>query len=785
MLLPTPKKPKEPCNLAPAMQQLDVNPFDIGLFYQKAKIPDAEKYLAFNNCWKPDPNFVFPVSIEAGKNRSFLHSWLQQFPWLAYSESVNGAFCKICIFFGNLSSCKNAGKLNKLLKSPYTYWTGAKYKFTTHQNSQIHQNALLSYATFEKIMQQKAVPIDVCMNRASQKIIEDNRKKLIPIIETVILCGRQNFALRGHRDDATNWDKGNPGNFQSLLNYRVKGGDTILKDHFQRAPKNATYRSKSVQNELIQCCADFIRNKLTTEIKKAKYFSVLADEANDYSNKEQMSFIIRFVDENDEIREEFLEFVHCPKGIKGEQICELIKETVENLGLDMRDCRGQGYDGAGNMAGKYIGAAALIKQDYKSAVYVHCAAHRLNLCVVAACKIQMIKNMMNTIQRASQFFSNSPKRQSYLEKNIKSIYPESVHTKLIDVCRTRWIERIDGIVRFEEMMAAIIETWQEMKLNEDDIFNTETSTDAAGLYTKCRSFEFIIALVVTRECFYRIRGATILLQARNNMDIMKGYTIMGDLKTTLIEVRDNIETYHHEWFIRAEQLAKEINTNVDVPRLCGMQTLRENYNVQTPEEYYRVSISVPFLDHLITQLDARFSTEQLVQAKGFALIPQVMKKLSMESPEKWKEEVRSFLCHYILDVPHPLDIEAELDIWKVFWDNKEKSCLPDRLYKTLKEINPKVFPNIHTALKILATLPITTCEAERSISVIRRLKAYLRSTMTQTRFNGLALLHVHQEIDINTEEVLDMFARKHSRRMQMVNILDSDKNDEQDDSEWY
>ena len=56
--------------------------------------------------------------------------------------------------------------------------------------------------------------------------------------------------------------------------------------------------------------------------------------------------------------------------------------------------------------------------------------------------------------------------------------------------------------------------------------------------------------------------------------------------------------------------------------------------------------------------------------------------------------------------------------------------------------------------------------------------------MTQTRFNGLALLHVHQEIDVNTEEVLDIFARRHSRRMQMLNILDSNKDVEQDDNEW-
>ena len=57
--------------------------------------------------------------------------------------------------------------------------------------------------------------------------------------------------------------------------------------------------------------------------------------------------------------------------------------------------------------------------------------------------------------------------------------------------------------------------------------------------------------------------------------------------------------------------------------------------------------------------------------------------------------------------------------------------------------------------------------------------------MTQTRFNGLALLHVHQEIDVNTEKVLDIFARRHSRRMQMLNIFDSNKDVEQDDNEWY
>ena len=44
--------------------------------------------------------------------------------------------------------------------------------------------------------------------------------------------------------------------------------------------------------------------------------------------------------------------------------------------------RGQGYDGAGNMAGKFSGGRARIKEIVPSAEYVHCYAHTLNLSVV-------------------------------------------------------------------------------------------------------------------------------------------------------------------------------------------------------------------------------------------------------------------------------------------------------------------------------------------------------------------------------------------------------------------
>ena len=50
------------------------------------------------------------------------------------------------------------------------------------------------------------------------------------------------------------------------------------------------------------------------------------------------------------------------------------------MSLDMKNCRGQCYDGAGAMAGKVRGVAAGIASDYPDAHYTHCASHQLSDC---------------------------------------------------------------------------------------------------------------------------------------------------------------------------------------------------------------------------------------------------------------------------------------------------------------------------------------------------------------------------------------------------------------------
>ena len=138
-------------------------------------------------------------------------------------------------------------------------------------------------------------------------------------------------------------------------------------------------------------------------MRDSKFFSVLADEAQYCSNKEQMPVIIRFVDKNKKIREEFFRFMLCDSGVSGEALAKVRKDSVKEIGLDMKDCRGQGYDGARNMAGKCAGAAARIRSEYPLPIYMHCTSHKLNLCVASSCSVQLVKNMMDTVRVISDF----------------------------------------------------------------------------------------------------------------------------------------------------------------------------------------------------------------------------------------------------------------------------------------------------------------------------------------------------------------------------------------------
>ena len=126
-------------------------------------------------------------------------------------------------------------------------------------------------------------------------------------------------------------------------------------------------------------------------------------------------------------------------------------------------------------------------------------------------------------------------------------------------------------------------------------------------------------------------------------------------------------------------------------------------------------------------------------------------------------------------MPFPASLPNELLRWQDLWKSKEKDRLPSNLLQTLGVCDSDTFPNIHALLIIGCTLPISSAEAGRSFSLLRRLKTYTRSTMGEERMSDLAAIAIHYEVVIPVEDVCQRFVSTNPRRMFAKSLFDEQK----------
>ena len=217
-------------------------------------LSDSEKYAVLTNAWQPDSNYKFPAS--GNRNLKFQHSWLQSFPWLTYSPSEDGVYCRYCFLFAPEHVGARASQLTcSLVQNSFRQWKKAIEKFEEHQLKQFHLHAKEAAQDFIDIHSGKRLDIACEIEQGRLKQKQANRIKLILIAEAIILVGRQGLSLRGHRDDGPlNLDLPieNDGNFRAILRFAIQQGNKILEEHITNGPANATYVSHRIQNEMIK-----------------------------------------------------------------------------------------------------------------------------------------------------------------------------------------------------------------------------------------------------------------------------------------------------------------------------------------------------------------------------------------------------------------------------------------------------------------------------------------------------------------------------------------------------
>ena len=347
------------------------------------------------------------------------------------------------------------------------------------------------------------------------------------------------------------------------------------------------------------------------------------------------------------VTEEFLPFVSTTS-ITGEELHALLTTEIRKHGLNPDYIMGQGYDGAGNMAEKCQGHSS-----YPNAKCVHCRNHCLNLAIVMpvdwlidccftarqhkkaisrrchACKIAFVQSLFTVVGDILFFLTNSPKRQAAY----------SAHTNnaeiFIKLCPTRWSLHSESVSAFLRNFEATAETLVDLQSNHD----TKTMSSGSSLHKAIQSFDFIIALCVVGKPLDTLNPLSNSMQDPT-CDLVKASEHAMALHVVCFKNRrkkDDVQYYDEIWDA-AITLANQQNVAVDRLRTAGRQQHRNNVPAPTVKDYWRLSLFLPFMDHLRTELENRLwiphpplKAQYLTSNKIIHLIPVMWEDIKIES----------------------------------------------------------------------------------------------------------------------------------------------------------
>ena len=418
------------------------------------------------------------------------------------------------------------------------------------------------------------------------------------------------------------------------------------------------------------------------------------------------------------------------------------------------------------MQGCHAGVATRLSRLYPLAQPVHCQGHRMNLVVLATVKIREVENAVGFIDEYYKFYQYSARRMETLQAARATAGGDQARAGQQKMWgRIRWVQRQQSLHVICIGFPVLIRCLWSFDSAE---FNTDTSSQAMALATALTQTGTMFAIWATRWVLLPLKRLTTEIQAED-LDVFDAFNRVQTALSTLKGYRANVDAEHHRLWEEVEAVRDELDLGPGLkPRYSKHQMNRSNYDVDTAEEHYKLAVTTRLLDNIILSLTDRFS-ESLPFMSVFWLMPS--KAGTPASVDTLLQRLRPALDFYKDDVAEvciggvytDVEVRAELDQWTIACAGATQPCT--KVSQALRRARDLGLPCIERLLVLLLTIPVTTCGCERSMSALRRLKTYLRSTMGDARLSSLATLHVHTDIDVPLDELVDRFLAARDRRI--------------------
>ena len=177
----------------------------------------------------------------------------------------------------------------------YTNWKDATVRFSTHEASSCHKEAL--FKVIHVTLPASTTPdVALCISSQHQKDCLECRQCFFKLLSNVRFLAHQGLPLRGHGDESES-------NFTQLLRLRGEDDSRIEQWLKKRTDK---YTSSGIQNEILTVMAKKVLHGLTTSIQSAPFISIMIDETTDKANKEQVVICFRWVDNELDVHKDFI-----------------------------------------------------------------------------------------------------------------------------------------------------------------------------------------------------------------------------------------------------------------------------------------------------------------------------------------------------------------------------------------------------------------------------------------------------------------------------------------------
>ncbi|XP_043483534.1 uncharacterized protein LOC122511996 [Leptopilina heterotoma] len=674
--------------------------------------------------------------------------------WLCFSPSTGKIYCFLC----KLLSTSTYVALGK---EGYCDWKHASERVRQHELSKNHLNSVIVFST----RLNEVNCIDRKLQEQASEVAGYWREVLKRVVSTVTFIAERGLAFRGLDEIIGSPNNGNFLGIMELISQFDPFLAAHMKEYGNKGSGHTSYLSSTVVEDIIFLMGKEVLREIVARIKIAKYYSISVDSTADEGHIDQLTVVIRYVENLNPV-ERFLTFIpNC--GHTGKDMAQALLEFLSKQSLNIMDCRSQSFDNAANMSGKYKGMQALIKVENPLAEHLPCFAHSLNLVGKSAANTCLAAVLFfSFVQELFVFFTNSTARHKILIEKLSSSKTKGNFYTLKKLSDTRWSCRADatkalayGYKPIQDSLAQIYDDVEQKSI---------VRNEALGLLQKMSKLETTIYIKFWHDILERFNSTNKILQS-STMILSTAVNGLKSLKTFVESKRDSFETYE----IAGKELSNTEEYESVRVRRPSVKLRPLDYG-QAPavqlsaRDKFRTECFLPVIDQLNLALAERIMAyEAICERFGF------LAELNDIEPCELEIKANNLVDAYPEDLERNLTNElVHLVAFSKQYEKREGESTEVFLYRLILENNFKSsFCNAEIALRIYLTLMVTNCSGERSFSKMKIIKNRLRTSMGQNRLENLTLLSLENDIlrNLSFNQIIDDFAKEKS---QIKNLSD-------------